>query len=288
MKNSLYFLFAFLLTTSLVFSQNDDDDDFDKTFELDLLSFEESYPSIELSYGLTTVTRNPQELGALNQISAKFGTMELEDILRDDVSTGTNEMDFGYLFISYQDFGLGADADADNLFKNWIIGFGSQEGYGYKLGDNSSIILYHGDGAGISWITETENETLVNNSRPLEVFGKMARYSENMDAGVKILLFENLSVNAAYERTFIFPRYMVWYSMLSGVIQTSAQGLGGYFTKKVFKKMPKAVPIINFLIQNGISYGFYELRKEQMNWPVGQDTAPLLLDNFRLGFNFNF
>jgi hypothetical protein len=52
-------------------------------------------------------------------------------------------------------------------------------------------------------------------------------------------------------------------------------------------RSPYAGPIVHFVLKNALSYGFYELRKKHMNWPV-QTVAPLMYENYKVGLTFAF
>jgi len=50
---------------------------------------------------------------------------------------------------------------------------------------------------------------------------------------------------------------------------------------------PTAVPVVHFLLKNGLSYGVYQLRKEKMNYPFDSE-APIVNDTFKVGVTFIF
>ena len=80
---------------------------------------------------------------------------------------------------------------------------------------------------------------------------------------------------------------MFWYWTASELVKGATTGLLGTFINEVGKASPSAVPVVNFVLQNALNYGFYELRQKHMNWPVHTE-APLIFDTFKIGVNVNF
>ena len=42
----------------------------------------------------------------------------------------------------------------------------------------------------------------------------------------------------------------------------------------ILKSMPEVAPVLYFILKNGLSYFFFTLKQENMNWPF--DTVPPL------------
>ena len=59
------------------------------------------------------------------------------------------------------------------------------------------------------------------------------------------------------------------------------------FVDKIFDRSPAAVPVVDFLLKNGLAYSLYLLKKENMNWPFNTET-PLTYETFKLGVTFLF
>ena len=256
--------------------------EFDKTLGLDFGLSDRK--SIEIVYGLANSYRN-QELTENALLDIKFGTVETEKLFKKDVESGVFEYEYSTLYLKNFNWDLGSEMNMDTIqFKAWQIGFGEQEGFGYDISDNFSIILFNGNGTGLSWITETN---IPFDGTPLSRYGKYTRYTEFMEAGVKLGITEYFTLNASLERNAIFSRYMIWHNMLSAGLVSIVQEVAEGFTDDIIESAPVAVPILNFIIQNGISYGFYELRKNDMNWPIKSSPA-LITDVYKIGFNVNF
>ena len=59
------------------------------------------------------------------------------------------------------------------------------------------------------------------------------------------------------------------------------------FVDEVADRSPYAAPVVRFLLEGALQYGFYELRKDDVNWPFDTD-APLVVDMFKLGVTTRF
>ena len=60
-----------------------------------------------------------------------------------------------------------------------------------------------------------------------------------------------------------------------------------YYTGKLVDDNPTIGPIINFLISSLYLYGYYSLRKTDMNWPFSTET-PLRYEIINFGVSFMF
>jgi hypothetical protein len=108
-----------------------------------------------------------------------------------------------------------------------------------------------------------------------------------MRAGVDLRL-GMFTVNAAYTWDQVYPRHLFWKWAGTSVIEGIASGLVDAFVKAIGNSSPKAVPVMNFVLRNGLAYGFKSLRKSNMTWPFGADTPPLNIETFSVGATVSF
>jgi len=96
-----------------------------------------------------------------------------------------------------------------------------------------------------------------------------------------------VSLHAGYERTAVFPSFKIWYAILSTGIDRAALWALDMFVDEVEDASPYAAPVVRFLLESALQYGYYELRTEEVNWPF--DTEPPLdYDMFKLGLTTRF
>ena len=121
----------------------------------------------------------------------------------------------------------------------------------------------------------------------IDIVGDGVRFGNGFEAGIEFSPIENVSLNFGFQSEAIFPRHMFWYWCLNYGIESAAQGLVDAFTNKVMKKSPTVTPIVSFILKNAVSYGFYELKKKNMNWPT--NTVPaFMIESYKVGLSFNF
>jgi hypothetical protein len=176
----------------------------------------------------------------------------------------------------------------------WKFGCGNATGYGYKVGDNASIILYNSNSvdwtrydAGNPVITEFNEFGGDNYHSTTQDFNKTFRFGTGTEAGIMLPFGRVLYFHLQFDRTLVFPRHLVWKHLGSVIIEAVAQTSLDGFIHAVFRTSPGAGPIVNFLLKNGLAYGLYELRREKMNWPF-ESAEPMLFDSFKAGINFTF
>lgn len=300
-----YFLFFFIfLATSLINAQDSTDTNEQDNkqwnkhkwkWDWDFDSFYgdvDRRPMIEINYGLG----NPKHKNFSNDFSKigalefKIGFSRLKSNCEDEKNNYINELDDKYLFFSKLSTSLLTDkSKIDGLNSDLIrFGFGRKEGYGYNLGF-ISIIPYHSDAFFWSELQEFDKSALVS---PAEI--KIAkRYLDNFrfstlaEGGVKFEVAKTISFDASYEAAVIFPRYQVWKHLGSLAIEAGGYSLIDNFVDKIFERSSPAAPIVNFILKNGYSYGFYLLKKENVNWPFKTET-PLTYETFKFGVTFLF
>ena len=205
---------------------------------------------------------------------------------------GTNliKYSFDYIFLKHlsKDISSEKEIPSGQVEANiWSFGVSNSSGYGYDFGSSADLILYHT--SGISW-TKLDFKNVVPDSmgqRALDVYGDQFRFGKQYEGGIKFQVFSPLSINASYQRSIVFPRFMFWYWAGSEILEGIAQGMVDHFAKKIVKNSTIAGPIMYFLLKNGLSYGAYELRKKYMNWPINT-AAPFMNEGFKVGFALSF
>ena len=60
-----------------------------------------------------------------------------------------------------------------------------------------------------------------------------------------------------------------------------------YFVEEISNSSPVAGPIVNFILKNGFSYAYYQLKRNKMNWPFESET-PLTYEAVKIGLKFTF
>jgi len=95
------------------------------------------------------------------------------------------------------------------------------------------------------------------------------------------------SLQAGYERSNVYQRYLFWKNIGSAIVEEAGLGLVDEFIRRVLHDEPIAGSIINFVLKNAYEYGIYQLRSKQMNWPFDGE-ASLNFDTFKFGLGFRF
>ncbi len=184
-------------------------------------------------------------------------------------STGLMEFRAGYLRIDTLDNGL-LSFDRSFLTGTWYdanlgggtggtaglsgkltrFGMGNEESYGYDLA-GSSLVPYF-----LSSISWTELKT-----------GR------------------HISLSRSYEAGVVYPRIVFWELMGSYVVVGLANGIVTWFGDDMLKASPTLGPIFLFVIRSGVTWGIYQLWREDMNWPFGSET-PLTHESLKFGLSF--
>jgi hypothetical protein len=307
MLKQIYIIF---ITMSLcAFAQDDSDStevDPEEIFgDLDSLEFD----SFDLDLGLSrsSVFLN-LDMGQANPLYKGFSGPELDQITATlgwekykedgDIKKYTA---FGIFYSSFQnDMNLfGSDFNGDN-FDGYTVGLMDSKGYGWDLGFTEIIL---GSETGYGWgklgynfdldplqidpetnLPIPPNYTRYNDLQ--NTYREDNRYAEYFRAFTKIQFGEIISLDAGFERTIIFPRWLVFHQMVSGLTEGVAAGLTNQIIKRIKKKNENLVPILYFVMKNAVNFGFYQLRKDRMNWPINSAPA-LLIDTYKVGITLS-
>jgi len=262
-----------------------------KDRDLSFFSWEDKYvykgkPSIELSYGQSAISLNNSGLNLPQQgtINLKLGWHKQRNLGNNSIVKYSSNFVSG--IYSSGNIGIMNSANSDAVTLNF--GFGSADGYGYRLGKNSTLVLYN-SGA-FTWTRYDMGNSLniaENEYNTIQDFNKSIRFGSTAEGGIIIPLGSVVNLQASYDRTIVFPRHMVWMHLGSVLIEAGGQFLLDGFVNAIYKTSPFAAPIVGFLLKNGLSYGIYELRREKMNWPF-ESAEPLLFDTYKVGVKFIF
>lgn len=248
-------------------------------------------PFIELNYGLSQVAHNSfdTKFNDLGFAEAKFGYRDIDEDFEDYLL----EMDENYFAVSMikKDF-----TSASQSLSKWDaeflrFGFGYTESIGYKI-DAFGILPYYS--SGFNWTSlkkvsypGVRTAMVTPDDERLAYIGDSFRFGRVVEGGVKFEVASTISLNAGYEAAAIFPRTMFWYWAGSALIEEAGMGIVDHFVHRIEHSSPAASPIVNFILKNAYSYGFYLLKKDRMNWPF-ETAAPMTIETFKIGVTFTF
>lgn len=178
----------------------------------------------------------------------------------------------------------------------WRFGFGKRTGYGYNF--NSIRILPYTQEAAVWSKLEMKDYPVsifpaitfsdaVNDTEILQRYDGNFRFGTLNEGGIRLEIASLISFNAGYEAAVIFPRHLFWKHLASYAIESAAQHALDKFVREVVDSSPYAGPIVSFVLKNGLSYAFYSLKKEKMNWPFNTET-PLTYETVKLGVTLSF
>ncbi|MFP4367988.1 MAG: hypothetical protein ACLFR2_00250 [Candidatus Kapaibacterium sp.] len=305
MLRMLLLIFAgLLITSSLVKAQNDEiekkENEWGNRWDMEFwepdLVIKFDRPVIELNYAITQ-----------NDIYENFGSKFSEDGLAEirlgfkdkyqlDTLNPIFKFNFGGLLLSNITNKMAVESADNREIKvdMWRLGFFSNDGFGYGVRSSVALNLYHG--GSIFW-TSFDYKGLPDGSLTtpadsadklrLERYSEGIRYADSFEAGMNIVIANSVSINAAYERGVLYERYIFWYWAGNVLIEEIAHALTDSFINEIRKASPMAVPVVNFVLKNALSYGIYELKKSKMNWPFNS-ASPYMINNFKLGVQVLF
>jgi len=300
MKTKLMFLFFFIALVICAQDSTSTDGESRKNhkwnwkFDWDFDSYENTdrRPMIEINYGVGFPKHEKMvhSLSKIGNAEIKIGFSRISNYDEDSDQSIINELNDNYFFASKLSSTLLTQKVKDSDFASDLIrfGFGRRTGYGYNAG-SVYIIPYHTDAFLWSKLKSIDKSILTSPADFIVArrYLNNYRFSSLAEAGIKFEIAQTISFDASHETAVVFPRYQIWKHLGSVAIEMAGYGMIDNFVDKIFDRSPAAVPVVDFLLKNGLAYSLYLLKKENMNWPFNTET-PLTYETFKLGVTFLF
>ncbi len=306
------FLFAaviVLLTNMNLFAQNEKDSTDENWNDEEWLNWKDydwfnwefhGRPFIEVNYGIGGADHKKlkSKFADIGSLELKLGYASRSTFYAEDIIQFREKYFFGSRFrADFKSSSVKIDEMRSDL---WRFGFAKREGYAYKL-NNISIMPYNSSGFVWSRIEMIDYpakfylltnplmslDDAVNDTDILNRFHDAYRFGTVNEGGIKFDISSTVSFNVSYEAAVIFPRHLFWKHLGSMIIEEGAKHLLGNFIDEVSDSSPYATPIVDFLLNNGLSYAFFTLKKDRMNWPF-ETEAPLTYETIKFGITVTF
>ena len=201
------------------------------------------------------------------------------------------KLSFSGIFANFQFDELGSTEVEKNephqaynqLGKSYAFGLTSLEGGNYKA---VNIALLNGGGS--FW---TKLDLLHYKARATPIEPRIAdgiRFADKYIAEISAFKVADLvSLNVGVSRSVVHERFLFGKWCGSMTIKEAADGLLGMFVSEIRNSSPLAYPVVNFLLQGALDFGFTELQKKRTTWPF-LSPAGYIYDEFRIGLTFEF
>lgn len=242
-------------------------------------------PTITMNYGLSKMS--------IHNFDAKFADPRMAEIKLGYTTQRPSKRSEDILRYSYRYIYLSnitteladvSETSPEIETNMWRFGFGRASGYGYQLGQ-SAIIPYYAYSLDWSRIEFKEAPADPDEFNKVNMYHESFRFGTSSEGGIRINIIPQITVEAGYERSAVFQRHLFWKWAGSALLEACGQWAVDSFVREIMKSTPGAVPVVNFLLKNALSFGVYELRKEKMNWPF-KSEAPVSYDQFKFGVTF--
>ncbi len=289
LKSSHWWLLGFIMflvpmaAISEEDSESEENGKRDHEFNLEIF---QGRPTISLYYGFSdnSLENLDQSLATTNLMELRLGGTSKESVEMDETILA---YEYGYFSLTKISDDLGDRSDPDELNADlWRINFGWEDGFGYRF-KGGDLVTYSSFAFGWSKLKVQDNVLDPTDRDLLGLFDDEFRFGTKMEGGIKLQVIPYMTADAGYERSIIYPRFLFWKALVSLGLEGAGQWLLDEFIDEILDSSPAAAPVVSFFLKNGLSYGVYELRKEDMNYPF--DTAsPFLTDTVKIGASFVF
>ena len=293
--NSIIIVSLFFIST--IFSQaNDNDGYIDSYFNDNVMDFiYTSRTMIEVNYGIGYPghTQFTSEFAAVGHWDLKLGKSERK-IYKGILLDLTERYIFGsYMSSAQQNY---KDTDGKVLTDSYRFGFGSRDGIGYG-GSFLSVTPYVSQD--FVWtklddfsdsLKPAPNTQPSSNYDILDDYYGTFRFGDKSTYGVKLEFASLFQLNPYFETSVVYRRHLFWYWSGSFLVSQIGYNILARFTDEIVDSSPVIGPIVNFALKAGYLYGYYLLRRENMNWPFNPsgNEAALTYETINIGFSMVF
>lgn len=245
-------------------------------------------PFIRFSYGIANPAINKAFDGDFTGVPYLSATAGYSDNGYYGLTNLSKEKESYLRYTNYSP-DLGKDRKAGEFgLHGWDLSWAKRKALGWNISQNFDILLYHGSSLNWSWWNyDAPVPRSVRDYDKMEKICDGMRFGESFNGGIEFKLGNHVGILCGYEQDQIYPRLKFWKWTGSSIIEAVADGIADAFADEVIDRSKIGGPIVYFLARNAISYGIYELRKKNMNWPF-KTEAPLYMDKFNVGLNFAF
>jgi len=268
-------------------SSDTEEDWWDEDWEFEFGLFD-SYksPSVSVTYGFSSMN--------LQNFSGSFASPNIPELKLGYTSEkptweseGIFKYKYNYVYLSNVTTDIqGTPGENEIESSLWRFGFGWSGGYGYDLG-SSAITPYNSTSLGWSKLDVKNFPADEQDRNKLMRYHDAFRFGSGSEAGLRIKVIPQVTLEAGYERSVIFERHLFWKWAGSAIIEAAGQFALDSFIDKIRDSSPYAAPVVGFVLKGALAYGIYELRQEKMNWPFSS-ASPLAYDQFKFGMTFTF
>lgn len=247
-------------------------------------------PTLEMSYGISEVTLNnlSSNISPVGMLELKLGYSTQRKSYYDKKSVLKYINGFTFLSVASTDLNSNSKPVSDLNSETWRFGLGMKQGYGVDLG--KSAIMPYTSGAFVWSKFNMQGNTVglsANDLNSLSNFNETFRFGTLSESGINLQIIPLITLQAKFERAIVLPRHLFAVQMGSMLIETVGAYMLGDFIDNVMRNSPVLGTIVSFALKSGYSYGIYELRRSEMNWPFGGE-APLSFDTYKVGMTFTF
>ncbi|MBK7105384.1 MAG: hypothetical protein IPH62_08880 [Ignavibacteriae bacterium] len=251
---------------------------------------------IEVSYGFGELKHKnfESEFNPLSLSEIKLGKRYLKPAGNYRIL----EFEDNFLFSSYLNDNSNNTQNIKINFKIWRFGLGFRKGYGYSFGNNFAILPSYQ--LGFVWNqskfihplekirTFEQIPIWLTEKKILDNYDNEIKFGTTTVAGLDIKISSMLNIGVNYETQIVMPAYLIWKHLGSfGIELLSQTGIDFLTEGVIIKAAPSITPILYFLMKNGLSYFFYTLKQEKMNWPF--DTkVPLTMEALKFDVKITF
>jgi hypothetical protein len=283
-------LVLLIFNTNVLFAQiknepNQNQKHWDKGFEWNWIKGSHPFVETNYGYGLPRQKLFEGEFANYGSVEVKLGYSRIKKI-RGFIL----DLDEHFVFGGFSSFNLNEfDNEVSAEVKTEMTRFGvaNRLGYGYKLKFLSFLPYSQTQFSFVRLESERPADIFQQDNNILDRYEASYRLGNAMDGGIKVELFESVSIISSYEVAVIYPR-VVFFPWLGGlIVREFSLGAISHFAEDIVSSSNLLGPLMFAVLRNGVAYGLYLGMREKMYWPFNSET-PLTYETIKIGMSITF
>lgn len=164
---------------------------------------------------------------------------------------------------------------------------GGSKAYGWRLGGDWGIGFSERSSRGWMWMSFDSLRSFLPTDQQsiLSSYGVGPRVTSSNNIAITVRPSSWLAVDMGFNRQAIYRRHLLLMDGVSEVVTGVGSVLLGFPTSWLYDISPDVGMIGEFILNSAYTYGVYELRKNNMNWPFSTEGA-MVIDSWRIDMRF--
>ena len=169
---------------------------------------------------------------------------------------------------------------------NWRFGFGFTNGWGWRIGNKSRLILTHAGDLVWSHIDIEQSLSERERQKYLDDFDDIYKFGNSYSSGISLIM-GGVSISTRYEHLAVYPSVVGGKWLASSSLELVLQRSIDYFSQELINRNTLFAPVLIYTAKTLLSTAIYEMKRNKSFFPFSS-TAPINYDGVQISIKYLF